>query len=139
MPLYALDDHLWFPPVDQSLDDGLLAIGLYLSTERLLLAYKNGIFPWYEGDVPLWWCPDPRFVLFPDELNISKSMHKLLRQNAFDFTINTSFEQVIHHCKNIKRKGQQGTWITNEVEQAYIELYKKGFAQSAEVWYKEQL
>jgi leucyl/phenylalanyl-tRNA--protein transferase len=139
MPLYALNERLWFPPVDQSLEDGLLAIGGDLNTERLLLAYKNGIFPWYEGDVPLWWCPDPRFVLFPDELKVSKSMEKLLRRNAFEFTINKAFEQVIHYCKNIKREGQLGTWITNEVEQAYIELHKKGFAHSAEVWLDSKL
>jgi leucyl/phenylalanyl-tRNA--protein transferase len=139
MPLYALDDHLWFPPVDQSLDDGLLAIGGDLSTERLLLAYKNGIFPWYEGDVPLWWCPDPRFVLFPDELKVSRSMRKLFRKNVFEFTINEAFEDVIHHCKNVKRVGQSGTWITDEVEQAYITLHKKGLAHSAEVWLNNEL
>jgi len=139
MPLYALNDRLWFPPVEQSLDDGLLAIGGNLSTERLLLAYKNGIFPWYEGDVPLWWCPDPRFVLFPDELSISRSMKKLFRRNIFGFTINTAFEQVIHHCKIVKRFGQSGTWITNEVEEAYINFHKKGFAHSAEVWLNNEL
>jgi len=139
MPLYALDDHLWFPPVGQSLDDGLLAMGGDLSTERLLLAYKNGIFPWYEGDVPLWWCPDPRFVLFPDELKVSRSMRKLFRKNVFEFTINEAFEDVIHHCKNVKRVGQSGTWITDEVEQAYITLHKKGIAHSAEVWLNNEL
>jgi len=139
MPLYALNNHLWFPPIEQSLDDGLLAIGGDLSTERLLLAYRNGIFPWYEGDVPLWWCPDPRFVLFPDELRVSRSMKKLFRKNAFRFTVNTAFAQVIHHCKIVKRFGQSGTWITNEVEQAYIELHEKGFANSAEVWLNNEL
>ena len=139
MPLYALNNHLWFPPIEQSLDDGLLAIGGDLSTERLLLAYRNGIFPWYEGDVPLWWCPDPRFVLFPDELRVSRSMKKLFRKNAFRFTVNTAFAQVIHHCKIVKRLGQSGTWITNEVEQAYIELHEKGFANSAEVWLNNEL
>src|SRR3954453_913733 len=139
MPLYALNERLWFPPVDQSLDDGLLAIGGDLSTERLLLAYKNGIFPWYEGDVPLWWCPDPRFVLFPYELKVSRSMQKLLRKNAFKFTVNNAFEQVIYHCKHVNRIGQSGTWITNEVERAYVELHKKGFAHSAEVWLNNEL
>ncbi len=117
MPLYALNDRLWFPPVSEALEDGLLAIGGNLSTERLLLAYQNGIFPWYEGDVPLWWCPDPRFVLFPEELMISRSMKKLLKRNALTFTINKAFEEVIHHCKNVKRTYQQGTWITDEVQQ----------------------
>jgi leucyl/phenylalanyl-tRNA--protein transferase len=139
MPLYALNDRLWFPPVEQSMDDGLLAIGGDLSTERLLLAYRNGIFPWYEGDVPLWWCPDPRFVLFPDELRISRSMKKLFRKNTFRFAVNTAFAQVIHHCKIVNRFGQSGTWITDEVEQAYIELHEKGFANSAEVWLNNEL
>src|SRR3954466_15844073 len=134
MPLHVLNDRLWFPPVTEALEDGLLALGGDLNTERLLLSYQNGIFPWYEGDVPLWWCPDPRFVLFPDELKVSKSMQKLLRRKAFNFTINAAFEQVIHNCKIVKREGQAGTWITNEVEHAYIELHKKGFAHSAEVW-----
>ena len=139
MPLYALDDHLWFPPVDQSLDDGLLAIGGDLSTERLLLAYKNGIFPWYEGDVPLWWCPDPRFVLFPEELMISKSMKKLLKRNVFEFTVNQAFEEVIHYCRHIKREHQHGTWITDEMQRAYIKLHRKGFAHSAETWQDNKL
>ncbi len=139
MPLYALNDRLWFPPVDEGLEDGLLAIGGDLSTERLLLAYQNGIFPWYEGDVPLWWCPDPRFVLFPEELMISRSMKKLLKRNALTFTINKAFEEVIHHCKNVKRTYQQGTWITDEVQQAYAILHKKGFAHSAETWQNNEL
>lgn len=139
MPLHALDERLWFPPVEDALDDGLLAIGGDLSIERLLLAYRSGIFPWYEGDIPLWWCPDPRFVLFPQELKVSKSMQKLLRQQAFEFTINKAFAQVIHHCKNVKRIGQLGTWITDEVEKAYILLHKKGFAHSAEVWLNNKL
>ncbi len=139
MPLYALNDRLWFPPVSEALEDGLLAIGGNLSTERLLLAYQNGIFPWYEGDVPLWWCPDPRFVLFPEELMISRSMKKLLKRNALTFTINKAFEEVIHHCKNVKRTYQQGTWITDEVQQAYAILHKKGFAHSAETWQNNEL
>src|SRR5215831_238380 len=139
MPLYALDDRIWFPPVNQSLEDGLLAIGGDLSKERLLLAYQKGIFPWYEGDVPLWWCPDPRFVLFPEELKVSKSMEKLLKKNVFQFTVNTAFEQVIHYCKNVKRRGQLGTWITDEVEKAYTQLHKKGYAHSAEVWLDKTL
>lgn len=139
MPLYALDNRLWFPPADEALEDGLIAIGGNLSTERLLLAYSSGIFPWYDGDVPLWWCPDPRFVLFPHELKVSKSMQQLLKRKAFTFTVNKAFSQVIHHCKNTSRKGQQGTWITNEVEDAYTELHKKGYAHSAEVWLHNQL
>lgn len=134
MPLHILDSRLWFPPVEETLEDGLLAMGGDLCTERLLLAYKKGIFPWFEGDVPLWWCPDPRFVLLPEELRVSKSMGQLLKRNAFTFTTNTAFAQVIHHCKTNSRKGQDGTWITNGVEAAYTQLHQLGHAHSAEVW-----
>ena len=114
--------------------DGLLAIGGDLASERLLLAYRHGIFPWYEGQFILWWSPDPRFVLFPAELKISKSMKVLLNKNAFDFTINKSFKEVIHHCKEVKRPGQLGTWITDEVESAYVYMHELGYALSAEAW-----
>ena len=134
MPVFALEKELYFPPVNLAEPDGLLAIGGDLSSERLLLAYKQGIFPWYEGDYILWWSPDPRFVLFPDEIKISKSMNALLKKNAFDFTINKAFEKVIHHCKKIKRTGQKGTWITDEVEMAYTRMHKLGHAVSAETW-----
>jgi leucyl/phenylalanyl-tRNA--protein transferase len=134
MPLFVLDKELTFPPVHLAGTDGLLAMGGDLSPERLLIAYRNGIFPWYEGDHILWWCPDPRFVLFPDELKISKSMKPLLKRNEFDFTINKAFKQVIHHCKKIRRPGQEGTWITDEIEKAFTKLHELGYAHSAEVW-----
>jgi len=98
MPLFALDRELIFPPVHLAEPDGLLAMGGDLSPERLLLAYRNGIFPWYEEAPILWWCPNPRFVLFPAELKISKSMRPLLNRNEFEFTTNTAFAKVIHHC-----------------------------------------
>jgi len=139
MSLYILNDRLWFPPVDEALKDGLLAVGGDLDTERLLLAYQNGIFPWYDGDVPLWWCPDPRFVLFPSELIISKSMKKLLKRNSFEFTVNKAFEEVIYYCRHIKREHQHGTWITDEMQMAYIKLHKKGLAHSAETWLNSKL
>jgi len=139
MPLYALDKHLWFPPVDDAMEDGLLAMGGDLSIERLLFAYTKGIFPWYDGNIPLWWCPNPRFVLFPHDLKISKSMRQLIKRNAFTFTVDRDFRQVIHHCKNTKRPGQQGTWITAEVERAYTKLHEKGIAQSAEAWLDNKL
>jgi leucyl/phenylalanyl-tRNA--protein transferase len=132
--VFAINEELVFPPVDLSEPDGLLAIGGDLSVERLLLAYKNGIFPWYEGDHILWWCPDPRFVLFPSELKVSKSMKNLQRKNAFEFTMNKAFKNVIHECKKIKRRGQQGTWITEEVEKAYIKMHESGWGTSAEAW-----
>ena len=133
MSFSILDDKLWFPPAKNSTRDGLLAIGGDLSEARLLLAYRKGIFPWFEDNLPLWWCPDPRFVLFPEELKISKSMRQILRGNQFQFKINTAFEKVIHNCKTVKRD-HNGTWITHEVEEAYINLYNKGYAHSAETW-----
>ncbi|MBS1752299.1 MAG: leucyl/phenylalanyl-tRNA--protein transferase [Bacteroidetes bacterium] len=134
MAVFALQHDLKFPPVDMAEPDGLLAIGGDLSVERLLLAYESGIFPWYEGDIPLWWSPNPRFVLFPEQLRVSKSMQQLLRKEAFRFTVNACFSEVIHHCKNIKRNNQHGTWITDEVESAYTRLHALGYAHSAEAW-----
>jgi leucyl/phenylalanyl-tRNA--protein transferase len=117
----------------------LLAIGGDLSVERLLLAYRHGIFPWYEDDIPLWWSPDPRFVLYPSKLKVSKSMQQLIRQDKFRFTTNTAFEQVIRNCKSTKRPGQDGTWITDAVEGSYTELHHLGFAHSAEAWLGDKL
>lgn len=139
MPVYALDQSLWFPPVEEANEDGLLAMGGDISVDRLLLAYKRGIFPWYEGDTPLWWCPDPRFVLYPGELKISKSMEAVIKKGIFDFTTDTSFAEVIRSCKKLQRKGQEGTWITDELEWAFIELHKLGFAHSAEAWLDGEL
>lgn len=139
MPVFTIDKELIFPPVHLAEPDGLLAMGGELSTERLLLAYRNGIFPWYEDDLPLWWCPDPRFVLFPEEIRINKTIKSLIKKNEFEFTVNNAFEAVIHHCKNVKRPGQFGTWITDEVEKAYTKLHRLGFAHSAEVWKNNEL
>jgi leucyl/phenylalanyl-tRNA--protein transferase len=139
MPLFALEKDLYFPPVHLAEPDGLLAVGGDLSQERLLLAYRNGIFPWYEGDHILWWCPHPRFVLFPEELKISKSMQQLLKREAFTFTINEAFSTVIDNCKTIEREGQAGTWITPAVKEAYIQLHKAGYAHSAEAWLDGEL
>lgn len=134
MPVFALDKELYFPPVELAEPDGLLAIGGDLSSERLLLAYRRGIFPWYEGQFILWWSPDPRFVLFPADLKVSKSMNALFKKNFFKFTINTSFREVIRNCKETKRPGQLGTWITDEVEDAYVHMHELGYALSAEAW-----
>jgi len=138
MALSVLDDKLWFPPAVNATSDGLLAIGGDLSEKRLLLAYRNGIFPWFENSLPLWWCPDPRFVLYPSELKISKSMKQVIRSNQFQFTINNCFENVIRNCKKVKRD-LDGTWITDEMEKAYIHLHKKNYAFSAEAWQNEKL
>ena len=139
MPLFALDKELAFPPVDLAEPDGLLAMGGDLSIDRVILAYKSGIFPWYEGDVPLWWSPNPRFVLYPEELKVSKSMNQLLRKEPFEFRVNTNFRGVIENCKMVERKGQHGTWITNEVLDCYCNLHELGYAHSAEVWMNEEL
>lgn len=139
MSIFALDKELYFPPVHLADPDGLLAIGGDLSTERLLLAYRQGIFPWYEGDHILWWSPHPRFVLFPDEIRISKSVRSLLNKSYFEFSINKAFRDVIHACKTIPRMGQDGTWITDEVERSFTQLHEMGYAISAEVWKEGQL
>lgn len=139
MPLFALSKELVFPPVQLSEPDGLLAMGGDLSAERLLLAYRSGIFPWFDGSTPLWWCPDPRFVLFPEEVKVSKSMKQLINRHAFTFTIDKAFEEVIGNCKTSPRKDQQGTWITDEVKAAYIHLHQLGHAHSAETWLNGEL
>ncbi|MFT3844004.1 MAG: leucyl/phenylalanyl-tRNA--protein transferase [Lacibacter sp.] len=140
MPLQVLTDELWFPPLEEASKDGLLAIGGDLRTDRLLLAYRNGIFPWFNDDEPpLWWSPDPRFVLFPDELYVSKSMNQMLKRNAFSVTINKAFKEVIRNCSLQKRKGQDGTWITNEIEAAYYKLHELGYAVSIEAWKGDEL
>jgi leucyl/phenylalanyl-tRNA---protein transferase len=134
MSLFILGKELLFPPVELAEPDGLLAAGGDLSQERLLLAYRQGIFPWYEGRHILWWCPDPRFVLFPQELKASTSMRQLIRRHTFDFRVDSDFRQVIAKCKTIARRGQEGTWITEEVKEAYTRLHEAGYAHSAEVW-----
>ncbi len=135
MPLYMLDDELWFPPVEEALPDGLLAIGGELSADRLLLAYRSGIFPWYnEDEIPMWWSPDPRFVLFPEELKVSKSMKQVMRSGKFQSKINTCFRETILNCATVDRKGMDGTWISDEVIDAYMKMHELGHAISAETW-----
>jgi len=138
--MYLLTNDLYFPPIEQTLPEGILAIGGDLSSERLLMAYRNGIFPWFEDDQPiLWWSPDPRMVLFPKELVVSKSMRNILNRNIFKVTFNQGFRHVISNCKQILRDGQNGTWITNEMIEAYCRLHELGFAQSIEVWRDDEL
>lgn len=139
MSLYALNDQLWFPPVQDALEDGLLAMGGDMGIDRLLLAYKSGIFPWYDGDIPMWWSPDPRFVLFPDELKESKSMKAIEKKQVFQFRTNTAFADVIRNCKLLARKGQDGTWITDELEVSFNELHRMGVAHCAEAWHEGKL
>ncbi|OGS70920.1 MAG: leucyl/phenylalanyl-tRNA--protein transferase [Flavobacteria bacterium RIFCSPLOWO2_12_FULL_35_11] len=138
--MYLLSKELLFPPVYLANKDGLLALGGDLSAERLLLAYKSGIFPWYsEGEPIIWYSPDPRMVLFPKNLNISKSMMQIIRKNQFRATFNQNFSEVISNCKNSYREGQGGTWITDVMEQAYNNLHKLGVAKSVEVWEGNEL
>ena len=138
--MFFLNHRLLFPDVENADDDGLLAVGGDLSPERLLLAYRNGIFPWFNEDsVILWWSPDPRMVLFPNEIRISKSMRQVIKSNRFTISWNTQFEKVIDSCSAIKRKGQEGTWITPEMKSAYLRLYQMGIAKSMEVWENDLL
>ena len=132
---------IWFPDTKKyHPQEGIVAIGGDLSVERLCLAYSMGIFPWFnEGEEILWWCPDPRFVLFPDELKVSKSMQKILKSNQFQFTENQCFEEVMRNCGSIPRKGQDGTWISEEMIRAYTQLNQRGIAKSIEVWQEGEL
>src|SRR6201996_9184220 len=133
--IFRLDDRLLFPDPALAEEDGLLAMGGDLSFERLLLAYQNGIFPWYSDDTPiLWYSPHERFVLFPGDLKISKSMQQVLRSARFKVTYNTCFDQVIEACSTAKRYGQDGTWITEDMKKAYNQLHQEGYAHSVEIW-----
>lgn len=134
-----LTQKLWFPPCNSADAEGLIAFGGDLSVDRLLLAYRLGIFPWYDGSIPLWWCPDPRFVLFPGELKISKSMLQVFKKQTFMLTCNRDFQQVIAHCKSTPRPGQNGTWITEAVQDAYNRLHDLGYARSYEAWNGETI
>jgi len=138
--MYLNDSNLYFPPVEEADEEGLLAIGGDLSAERLLLAYRSGIFPWFNETNPIcWWSPDPRFVLFPAQLKVSKSMQQVLKKQTFQFSTNKAFEKVIQACSRVPRNGQDGTWITSKMQEAYIHLHQLGFAHSAEAWLNGEL
>jgi leucyl/phenylalanyl-tRNA--protein transferase len=138
--MYYLKDKIWFPNVTEATEDGLLALGGDLSVERLLLAYKSGIFPWFESEEPiLWWSPNPRFVLFPEKLKISKSMKQVLRNRNYEVTVNKAFKAVITECSKSKREGQTGTWITKGMIASYVKLHELGYAKSVEVWDEDEL
>ncbi|MDO5978473.1 leucyl/phenylalanyl-tRNA--protein transferase [Flavivirga spongiicola] len=130
-----LTENIWFPDVNEATEDGLLAIGGDLSVKRLVYAYQKGIFPWFEAEEPiLWWSPNPRFVLFPDKLKVSKSMKQILRNKDYIVTVNKAFKEVIIACSEIKRDGQKSTWITDDMIGAYMKLHELGYAKSVEVW-----
>ncbi len=135
MSYYFLGEELFFPPVEQADEYGILAIGGDLSPARLLLAYRSGIFPWFSQDEPIiWWAPNPRFVLYPEDIKVSKSMKQILRRKQFQITADQHFSEVISHCRHIPRPGQEGTWITPDMQMAYQKLHEEGYAHSIEVW-----
>jgi leucyl/phenylalanyl-tRNA--protein transferase len=134
LPVFRLTEELAFPPVELSTKEGIIAIGGDLSPERLILAYKSGIFPWYMDKSPiLWWSPDPRFVLFTDELVIPKSMHRILNKEMFRFTFDSRFDEVIYSC-SLPRRSESSTWLVPEMIEAYINLNRLGYAHSVEAW-----
>ncbi len=139
MPIYQLTRSLTFPPAREA-EEGVVAIGGDLSPERLMLAYQSGIFPWFnENDPIVWWSPDPRYVLYPEKVHVSTSMKRSIRKKEFKITYNQDFEGVIEQCKKISRKGQSGTWITDPMKAAYIQLFQLGYAKSVEAWKDNEL
>lgn len=134
------EDTIWFPKPELADEDGLLAVGGDLSAERLVLAYQNGIFPWYSDESPvLWYAPHERFVLFPEKVKISSTMRKLMKTGKFQITFDQAFPEVIRFCANIPREDQPGTWITADMQAAYINLFQLGYAHSVEVWENDLL
>jgi leucyl/phenylalanyl-tRNA--protein transferase len=140
MPVFTLSKRLSFPPPHLAIKEGLLAVGGDLSAERLVLAYRSGIFPWYsEGEPILWWSPDPRLVLYPEELRISKSLRKVINRKVFSISFNKAFNSVIQACAQTKRSYGEGTWITDDMKAAYCELHRLGYAHSVEAWKDSKL
>jgi len=140
MPVFLLSEKIAFPPPHLARKDGLLAVGGDLSQKRLLLAYRMGIFPWFsDGEPIMWWCPDPRLVLYPDELRIPKSLRKVLKKNLFQMTIDTTFNEVITECARVRLEAGEGTWIVEEMKAAYCRLHESGFAHSVEAWHHDKL
>lgn len=138
--MYLLDEQLWFPDPTSANSEGLLALGGDLSTERLILAYKNGIFPWFNEESPiLWWSPAKRMVVYPNSYVPPKSLTRFVKKCPFQITFNEAFDQVIHNCRSVPRKNQDGTWITRDIISAYKELHRLGYAKSVEVWLENQL
>lgn len=140
MPVFRLQKHeIYFPNPTLACDDGLLAVGGDLCVERLLLAYTHGIFPWYNpGDEILWWCPHERFVIFPKEIHISRSMKKYIKKHTFTVKVNRDFADTMHRCR-AKREFAEGTWISDKMEEAYFALHQAGYAMSVEVFEEERL
>ncbi len=140
MPIYRLSKELAFPPAHLATEEGLLAVGGDLSPDRLLLAYKMGIFPWFSrGDPILWWSPDPRLVLYPQELKISRSLKKTMRKDHYKITMDQAFKRVITICAKIREDAGKGTWITSQMITAYCRLHRMGYAHSVETWCRGML
>jgi leucyl/phenylalanyl-tRNA--protein transferase len=140
MPVYQLSEDLVFPSPHLASKEGLLAVGGDLTHRRLLLAYSLGIFPWYsEGEPILWWSPDPRLVLYPDELNISKSLSRIIKKGTFSVTADKAFERVIKDCAGVRLENREGTWIVDDMVNAYCGLHESGYAHSIEAWEGDQL
>ena len=138
--MYFLSKDLYFPPVDKASYEGILAVGGDLSVERLLLAYRNGVFPWFNEDESIfWWSPPKRMVVVPAIYKVSKSIRNLLNQNKFQVTFNQNFKEVIANCQQMERNGQDGTWISDDIIVSYTKLHEMGFAQSIEVWQNDEL
>jgi leucyl/phenylalanyl-tRNA--protein transferase len=138
--MYFLTKELFFPPVDEASYEGILAVGGDLSIDRLQLAYQNGIFPWFDSDEPiLWWSPSERMVVYPQDYKVSKSLRNIINRGIFEVTINKDFEAVISNCQKVERKGQDGTWITEDIIKSYTELHQLGKAMSFEVWQNNEL
>lgn len=136
MPIYELPEEDVFPDANLASAEGLLAFGGDLSPDRLVAAYRSGIFPWYDETSPdiMWWSPDPRMVLFPDQFRLSKSLKKRINRAEFEVKVDTAFEQVIQACSEAPRHGQDGTWLTDEMQDAYVEMHRLGMAHSVECW-----
>ena len=140
MPVFYLTGEISFPPPRLATKEGLLAVGGDLSQERLISAYRNGIFPWFShGESILWWSPDPRLVLYPEELRVSKSLKKIIKKDIFHVTLDEAFDEVIKECAGIRLRNNEGTWIVEDMIEAYCRLHRFGFAHSAEAWYNKKL
>lgn len=140
MPVFYLSEKITFPPAHYATGQGLLAVGGDLTRERLLAAYRQGIFPWYaQGDPILWWSPDPRLVLYPDKIHVSRTLQRVLKKKIFSVTMDKAFEQVIAACAQVRLQNDDGTWIVDEMMAAYIDLHRAGYAHSVEVWAQERL
>jgi leucyl/phenylalanyl-tRNA--protein transferase len=140
MPVFLLSDKIEFPPPHLASEHGLLAVGGDLSQKRLLLSYSMGIFPWFSNDEPImWWSPDPRLVLYPREIKISKTLKKIIRKNVFKVTMDLAFRDVVQHCADVRLKKDEGTWIVKDMMDAYCRLHESGFAHSVEAWHQGEL